>query len=376
MVICQGCGKAFDVPEGYGRNKIQCPGCGVICAVPADAERKPARAGAKAVPAPVVEDPAFEDPAVIGRHEPEPVPLFDDEPAPKAPAPVTSRNKKEMLFPCRRCGELIRAQRECPTCDAPESPVLAVAAHTLELDDVDLPPGEDFEEDASPYLFADKDLPICPKCRKEMPEGAVMCAACGFNRRTRRKHARTYQPIARVWETDLTLRQRLMWLAAGQGFHWFCAALGVATGTFDSPWPFVVTWPLLTAVLLFLLGTYDRIEIVRDTKGRAKVTKMWRVFFVPTQPVTTEVRGFEGVTTGQWHDAGFLEWFVFLSLLCNGLIPGLIWFYVAIYKVHFHVALAIDHGHSDVYIYRGRSQEQMNDIADALCDASGLKRLG
>jgi hypothetical protein len=58
------------------------------------------------------------------------------------------------------------------------------------------------------------------------------------------------------------------------------------------------------------------------------------------------------------------------------LVPGFIWWYVAIYKVYFHVALAQDHGHSEVYVYRGRSQEQMNEIADAPCSASGLQRPG
>src|SRR5262245_35811118 len=43
-VICQGCGQAFDVPEGYARNKIQCPGCGVICPVPAGSGSAPPRA--------------------------------------------------------------------------------------------------------------------------------------------------------------------------------------------------------------------------------------------------------------------------------------------------------------------------------------------
>jgi hypothetical protein len=381
MVICQGCGQAFDVPEGYGRNKIQCPGCGVICAVPADAPRQPARAAAKKAPVPApapIPEPAAEDQAAEWLREPEPAPLFDDEPAPEPPpvlAPVSKR--KEMLFPCRRCGRPVRAQRECPSCDAGELPVDAPGSRALELDEPPLPQGHpDLDEDPSPYLFAEKDLPTCPRCKKEMPRGAVLCAACGFNRRTRRKHARTYEPIARSWDTDLTLKQRLMWVAAGQGFHWFCAAMGVALGTFASPWPFVLTWPWMTAVLCFVLGTYDRIELVRDSKGRVKVTKQWRFFFVPARPVTTEVRGFEGVTTGQWHDAGFLEYFVFLSLLTMALVPGFIWWYVAIYKVYFHVALAQDHGHSEVYVYRGRSQEQMNEIADALCNASGLQRLG
>jgi hypothetical protein len=128
-------------------------------------------------------------------------------------------------------------------------------------------------------------------------------------------------------------------------------------------------------ILCFVLGTYDRITLMRDSRGRVKITKVWRFCFVPLQPVTTEVRGFEGITTGQWHDAGFLEWFVLASLLPLGIIPSIIWWYNAIYKMHFHVALAMDHGHAEVYLYRGRSQEQMNDIADTVASVSGLRRL-
>jgi ribosomal protein L32 len=385
MVICQGCGQAFPVPAGYGRSKIQCPGCGVICAVPVDSARQPARAAGSrktAAPAPAAQEPAAEELPASAPQEPEAVPLFDDEPAAERepePAAAPAAKGAEQLVKCRRCGRRVRAQRECPSCDAPESPVAAVTPHALELDE---PPGprewSDLDEDASPYLLADKDLPICPKCKKEMPAGAVLCPACGFNRRTRKKHTRAYQPIARAWETDLTLQQRLMWLAAGNGFHFFfCAALSVvATGAFASVWPFVITWPLLMLVLCFLLGTYDRIEIVRDAKGRTRLTKRWRCFFIPVRPVTTDIRGFTGVTTGQWHDAGCLEYFVFISLLTLGLVPGFIWYYVAIHKVYFHVALAVEHGMPEVYVYRGRSDRQMNEIADVLCNASGLKRLG
>src|SRR5262245_1973926 len=135
MVICQGCGGGFDLPEGYTRNKAQCPSCGVICPVPAGAERQPAGAARRSAQRaarqepladpvrsadPSAPEPAMEDPAAAMLHEPEPpgVPLFDDEPPPTPPPqPKAKKKPQEMLVPCRRCGRKVRRQRECPSCD-------------------------------------------------------------------------------------------------------------------------------------------------------------------------------------------------------------------------------------------------------------------
>jgi hypothetical protein len=374
MVICQGCGQGFALPAGYTRNKIQCPGCGVICAVPADADRaaaqaaRSARQAPQAVPEATVEERAaamLEDtPAAI----PQAVPMFDDEPAPR-PA-----KRQEMLVPCRRCGKKIRRQRECPNCDGPvEEREEPAGVGSLELDDPPRPIDAD-EVDDSPYAFSDKELPTCPQCRKDMPRGAVLCAACGFDTRTRRKVEREYVPVERTWDADMSLQTRVTIAAAAEGLYLVTAAVAALIAGLE-PWGLVCTWVMFTAMLCFVLGTYDRITLTRTRKGRTKVTKQWRAFFVPLAPVTTDVHGFEGVTTGTWHDAGFLEWLVCINLLPLGLIPAVIYWYNAIYKPHFHVALALDHGHSEVYVYRGRSEEQMNDIADALANASGLNRL-
>lgn len=382
MIICQGCGQGVDLPPGYTRNKIQCPACGVICPVPADRSPQTRASSRAKVSASTTESEAErEDQAALflSPKEPDPVPLYDEEaPPPTKPTrPTPTATRKDLLVPCRRCGRKILRQRECPSCDAEEpSAVPFSPPMSLELDD---PPraetkSTEEEEDTTPYLLADKDLPICPKCKRQMPLDAVVCTSCGYDRQRRRKHVRSYEPIARSWDTDHPLQRRVLFFASFQGVHWFLAGMMALSGS--SPWPFVVTWPFLTAILAFVLGTYDRIELTRDQKGRVKITKQWRFCFVPLAPVTTPVRGFEGVTTGQWHDAGFLEWFVFGSLLFLAIVPAIIWWYNAIYKMHFHVALAIDHGHADVYVYRGRSQEQMNEIADALCNASGLRRLG
>ena len=382
MVICQGCGQSFAVPAGYGRNKIQCPGCGVICAVPADAAR-----GGVAPSARARKDPTDED--VVARmleDDVAPVPLFDDEPAPSpkaSPAPKAKSKPADERVNCRRCGRLVVRQRECPSCDAlEETPSAELPAErakstvplSLSLDDVEplTTSGED-EEDESPYLMADKDVPLCPKCRKPMAIGAVLCTSCGFDTKTRKKAKRRYEPISRSWDTNLTLQQRLMWVGLAQGFH---AALGiVALVGGASAWPIVIAWVPLTGMLLFILGTYERVEIVRDARGRAEVTSTWRFGFYPLAPKTTEVVGFEGVTTGQSNEAGAVEWMICLSLLCAGVVPAIVWWYNVIHKPDFHVALAVDHGHAEVYVYRGKSEEQMREIGRVLVDAGGVRML-
>lgn len=361
QVFCHGCGLAFDVPADYRRNKIQCPGCGVICAVPAGAARPPAPAKASR--------PAAEDEAADWfRDEPSRT-VPDDDDAPIEADVEEEPRPAEALVLCRRCGRKVRRQRECPMCDAVPA-AQGPGVVQMELADGSLTD----EDDDSPYDLCDKLGPTCPKCHVEMLPDAVVCVKCGFNRRTRKKAARRYEPMARVWESDRPLSQRLLFLAIAQGYHLLIGLLVYwLWGTFL---PAIIAWFPLTAMLCFLLGTYDRIELTRDERGRVRITKQWRFAFVPLHPMTTDVRGYEGVVSGPWQEVGILEWFVLLSLLGWGIIPGLIWYYTAIHTPHFHVALALDHGHPSLYIYRGRNQDQMNDIADTLCAATGLQRLG
>jgi hypothetical protein len=401
-VICQGCGQAFGVPAGYSRNKIQCPACGVICQVPADAarsERQPAPVPARREPARSVEEDVsawLRDPApepARERHEPalaeiEEAPIEADI-VPDEPEPEPTRREKEPTFACRRCGQPVRRQRECPFCDAlrddplpvepevaPQAarvPVVDLAPRALELDEepMSLLPAEDEDEESVPYETADRGIPRCPKCRKDMEAGAVVCMACWFNVRTRKKSKRSYSPLVRSWETDMTLTTRLAILGGVLGIQ-MLFTLGWLAGGMDVL-SVIACWIPLTLIVSFVVGTYDRVELLRDTRGRVTLVKHWRFCFVPIAPQRTEVRGYEGVLMGGWNDSGFMEWFICILLLCTGFIPALIWWYVAIYQNHYHVALAEDHGAKALTVYRGRSEEQMHEIARVLCDASGLK---
>jgi hypothetical protein len=370
-VLCHGCGQPFPLPEGYERNKIQCPACGVICPVPAGAGKGGRRAPAERKPAPAPAatsfDPFPEEPPV---EEPAPRPYEEPAPAP-TPAPAPAARVPEMLFACRRCGRKVRRQGECPSCDGtPEQAALPFAPGALELDER---PGED-EDDGTPYEVAGGELPRCRKCRKELAPDAVVCVACGYDQRRRKKHVREFQPLARRWETNWPLARRLtVYVAVQSGSLVLGGMVALSLGVLGG---FLLSWVYAGLLLAFLLGTYDRLDLQRDSRGRVTVTRTWRLGFVPLAPQVTEVRGFEGVVHGQWHDAGFYEWFLFFWLLPAAVVPALFWWYYVINKSTYHVALARDHGHPDVYLYRGRSEEQMRDIDATVRDASGLRDVG
>jgi hypothetical protein len=327
-VICHGCGKAFDPPAGYTRAKIQCPGCGVICNIPAGARSAPAPAAKKAAKSAPVEDDWFNDEPKIAPKEEEPVEAEID------------------------------------------SPVPSMELDGEEPDDVDVVD----EDDDRPYELREKLGPRCPKCKAELPPDGVVCVKCGFNRKTRKKAERTYQPIGRMWESDRTLANRLMLMGAAQGYHFFLGLM--CYWFFGTFMPAIIAWFPLTGMLCFLLGTYDQITLTRDTRGRVRLIKQWRFAFVPMKPETVDVRGYEGVVSGPWMEVGVMEWVVLFSLLSWGVVPGVIWYWKAIHTPHYMVALAQDHGHAEYYVYRGRNGEQMNEIADAICAAASLPRLG
>jgi hypothetical protein len=264
----------------------------------------------------------------------------------------------------------VRRQGECPSCDGSPEPASPFTPGALELDER---PDED-EDDGTPYQVTGEELPRCRKCRKEMVRGAVVCVSCGFDQRRRKKLVRQFEPLARCWETNWPLARRLTVYVCVQGGSLVLG--GLVASSADVLWGFLVSWVYAGLLLAFLLGTYDRIEMTRDGRGRVTVTRRWRVAFVPLAPEVTEVRGFEGVVHGQWRDVGFYEWFLFFWLLPMAVIPALVWWYYIINKSSFHVALARDHGHPAVYVYRGRSEEQMHDIDKTLREASGLRDVG
>jgi len=376
-IICEGCGQVVPLPEGYRRAKIQCT-CGVICPVPESARQQaedapaPKRAAPAARATPAVEEeaerwllddsPAPEAPSEPPRfHDPEPV---------EKPAPA-KRAAAEMRFGCRRCGRLVRRQGECPSCDADKMPP-APKEEQVWWPSVDEPEDKEAdEEDSSPYIMEGADDVQCPKCCFMLPPGSVLCVRCGFHLKKRKKIAKTYQPIARVWETNWSRQNRL-------SAFWTCEVVALALGLIGVFWAgadlgtFIGSFLGFTAMMAFLLGTFDRLELTRDPRGRVRLIKTWRFCFFARQPKTIDVRGFEGIVGGRHRDISTAEYWIFFFLLLMGIIPGIIWWYLAIHKVTYHVSLSRDHGFPEQIVYSGWSEMQMKEVAYTLRDASGL----
>jgi hypothetical protein len=272
-----------------------------------------------------------------------------------------------MKFPCRRCRRLIERQGECPYCNPKPT-----AIPDLSIEDRD----ED-EDDGTPYTLDGGNDVSCPKCTNQLPPDSVFCTRCGYDFRRRKKAVKTFQPLARSWETNFPLERRLSLFLLLQ-----VVGLGLAlTYVFVNGFSFGEGWGgffgsifLFAGMTSFLMGTFDKVELRRDEKGRVTLTKLRRYCFYPAPPRRIEVRGYEGVLTGRSSETSAWEWMIFFILLV-GIIPAIIWYYYAIHKITFHVALARDHGHIEEYVYKGWREDQMQDISRTLCDASGLRLL-
>lgn len=350
-IICEGCGQVVPIPSGYGRNKIQCA-CGIICPVPASALQETEPARAPTAPSAIEED--------AQRWQ-----LVDDVPAP--PKPEAKPPVEERLFNCRRCGRKVRRQGECPSCDADSLPAARGEPSWPSVDE----PSEDDDEGPPLYGVEGSEDIQCPKCTKRLPPETVLCVRCGFHLKKRKKIVKTYETIEREWETNGSLRNRLVVFA-------LCEVSMLIQGVLIVYWGEVAAagviayFIVLTAVLAFLIGTFDRIHLSRDARGRTRLTKLWRLGFVPRPEETIDVRDYESIVSNLFHDVGFWDYFVLVFLFVSGIIPGVLWWYFVLYKASFRLSLTRDHGRPEYQVYAGTNEKQMKEIAFALRDASGL----
>jgi hypothetical protein len=371
QLFCHGCGQKLKVEPGYRRARMQCPVCGVLVEVPEEL-----RAAAPEAPPPKPPpDEADEDDAVLSAWKDAPAEEAESAAQPAAEAAAEAKpppkKKRDPSVPtCRHCGDWVRvrarhggAPQLCPTCGLPWDAPAPGADPQLEL--------EPDEDDGAPYdVFGAAEQKKCPSCRRELNRRDRVCVGCGYDFRTRKKLVKVYDEVRRHWTTGPSRAARLGWFLAVQGVILPLLLLGsLAAGAVAV---LVPAWLLFSAMLAFLFGTFDDIDLERDRRGRVQLSKTWHVCFFRRAPTPLEVAGHAGVHTGRVRESGIWEWFIFLSLCGFGCVPAVVWWYLAIYRDVFFVALTRDHGFPATSVYRGGSEEQMRDIADALSAATGL----
>jgi hypothetical protein len=341
-VICHGCGQRLDVPAGYQRRKMRCPHCGVICELP--------EPGKAAGPAP--------------------------RPARRPAAPDLEAAAEEILLRPPAAGEGPDAEPEDRRRRSPPAGIKPAAERTgmrpARPGAAPPPPveGEGLEGEDGYGVVGGLEEPKCSGCGKPLAPNVVVCAACGFNRQTGKKPPKVYEPLECRFEAGWPLQTRVLIFIA---FEALVLPLGLACALMIDEVPgFVFCWLLGTAMAAFLLGTFDRVDLARNKRGRVTLTKTWRVCFVPRPTESIRVSEYEGIVSGQTRDVEFWDWLILFVLLPVGVVPAILWYCYAINRNSFQVALAKDHGYPDVILYRGWSEDHMRHVARTLSEATGM----
>lgn len=326
-VLCPGCGGRVSVPDDYTRARIRCPACGVMSDVPAPAGKKAGGDKPRRAAPPAEADAAVEEA------------LFGDDPAPAAEEKPAKRKSAAVQARRPRAPEPLHPPPPSPNAGATD------------------------EDDGQPYRVPtlDEERP-CPECRKSIPRGAAFCTFCGYNLQTGKKAVQEYEPVTRDWQGGWPAPVRLALFVAGQAAFLTAALVSVIAA--EAPiFGVFFPWLVFTAMTAFLLGTYDRIHLTRNKKGRVRLTKTWTLCFLPRPPHEVDVHEYGGVVYGPMHETSFMEWLILVMLVVAGIIPGILWFYFVFFRTTFQVALSKEHGYPELILYRGSNQEMVLDIA-------------
>ena len=255
----------------------------------------------------------------------------------------------------------------CPGCgsDPTRPPEVAPAEHGAET----LLRGTT-EDDGNPYtVVGGKPIPRCPECDARLPaEDAPKWESCGWDRAAGRKLAKTFVPVNRTWEAGWPLQARAIAFVVCQAINVATAALiyHVDGRAVASAGGFVV----MVVVQAFLLGTFDRLDLVRTSKGKVTLTQQWRIAFWPLETKTLRWREHEEIRV-MHAEPGVMEWVAFFVLLPS-LPVAVAWYWFVIRPGHVKAALCKDLGDPVTPLYVGANAERAEEITKVVGTVTGL----
>ena len=338
-IFCHGCGQRVEVPEGCTRSKLRCPECGVFNELPKGdrAAAKPTRTqnaepddayAALLEPGPPVARPAppEEDPAGVYAFQEEPKP----KPAPKAePKPPAKEEEREVLV------------------------------HGTE------------DDDGNPYqVTGDVPTKTCPECDQKVERRAKTCVHCGFHFESGKKAERTYQPINRDWESGWPLQKRIVAFVVLQVVN-FVTLVAALIGGQRTGLSFVI---ILFSVGLqaFLVGTFDRLSLTRNQKGKVVITRTWRYAFIPRLPDTVRWKEHETILIVRENEFDLIDWVMAFILLGYGCLPGIAFWWFVIRPDKFTVFLCKDHGSPETPLIKTQNEELAKEIQTVVSEATTI----
>jgi hypothetical protein len=368
FVPCPACARAVAVAADQ-RGTIRCPECDLAFDLPVGAQlqqRTESPAAAPIVPSDAITAGAA--PHAVSPHRLGRANIGD--------TVVVCRNCREPLWTAMSGG---KRPTRCPQCGnvVPVAVPKKTAKAKIRSDQIKAP-GVIVEQQASEQPDSEGNdasygvigtLRHCPNCERAMADDGILCLACGYNMDTGAQAVREFEPVLRSWDGALPYRSRMLLMGAGQAIGVF-GLIGAFFGGFLLAGVF--TWIGFTALLVYLLGTFDRIDIARSPSGHIKVTKTWRVFFVERSPTKIVLNQYAGVTTGMRNDVDGWDILMLGIMLALGVIPGILWWYCAFHRETFYVGLLREHGAIALELYRGWNQAQTQEIAKVVRDVAGF----
>jgi hypothetical protein len=363
-VICHGCAQTLEVPDDYPRRKMRCPACGVMCEIPVERpQRAPARTASTETDTSITREPARTPP-------PESEAAITRKPARRARTPAPE------ILPIPIPGAL---------------PPEMLATPNLEFSE---------EDDGKPYGVAGGLPTPCPNCNKPMEPRAKICEACEYDPDIRATPEKVYEPVDRAWEAGAPFGRRLRYWVISV-FIFFL--LGLAGTISSGEWlSFVLSWLTFTGMLVFLFGTFDRVNLTRNARGQVRLFHSWRFCFVRWTSARVPLKDYDGVVSGRLSEASTANWLVFGFLVLSGLlsllnlvlgalsrdqihllewigmlllmplsfVPAGIAYYIFFHKISFFVAMSLGHGYPSKYLYKGWSEEHMRDLAETVSEVT------
>ncbi len=364
-IVCSGCGQSLQMAPDDSRSEVECLWCGRKTAI--------ARPAIPAPQAPITHEPTnhgSDDVLPIDDFALAPVERNDTRQTPVTPAtPATAPAWHEQAP--YALNEPWLELTPPPASSPPPAPVPPPLPRA----------GDDDEDDGQPYdVDAKQDRP-CPDCGRFVKFDAALCLSCGYSFKSGKRLKKTYEPIRLVWESGWPLPTRKLLFLVGQGVMLPMSIIGAIS--LGGPLGFIGPWGVFTAMTVYLLGTFNRVELSRTKKGKVTLTQTWYVFFQKRPAQTILLSEYDGVTSGTVYKADFWDWmvtvvwlgsgfiwgvFITLPLIAIGVAMAILWWYYFVNKETYYVALTRDHGHPALHLYRGWSEAQMRIMADTIKD--------
>jgi hypothetical protein len=230
------------------------------------------------------------------------------------------------------------------------------------------------EQVESGYSVSGKDELRCPDCNKTLPAGSILCSRCGYDLEKGARPVKVFDKVERFWETGWPLAKRRLIFLVIQGVFLPLGLIGAIAASDIGT--FIISYVFFTALLAFILGTFERYDLSRNKRGQVRLLKTWRFLFLARPPEAIPLREYEGLQTGMADDTSLIDWILLVGCFLSGVIPGLLFWMFVIHPNTFYVALTKNHGFPELYLLRSTDENKLREFATTLHEVADLPLSG